>query len=163
VARLAVDMAKQVHRRHGGLSFPLDVEAMVTAEGCTCLDWPFLEPIREVKHGKWIGIADWLDEPERRRHLAHALGHHLMHRGNQLSFRTWQKINRWKQEREAEEFAAHLLVPEEELEKARGMGLSGLAERFGVPQDLVYQRVTAYATEDELARWQVASEEEPPG
>ncbi len=151
--RMAVEMARQVHQRHPGLSFPLDMEGVVTAEGCTCLEWPFLDPIREVKRGEWIGVADWLDAPERRRHLAHALGHHLMHRGNQLSFRTWHKINRWKQEREAEEFAAHLLIPEDELEKARGMDVWALAESFGVPEDLVWQRVTAYATEAELARW----------
>lgn len=83
---------------------------------------------------------------------------HLMHCGNQFSYRSWQKINLYKQERQADEFAAHLLIPEEELQKAKGMAVWEIAEQFGVGEDLVRQRVTDYATEDELARWRANEE-----
>ncbi|MEK7848159.1 MAG: ImmA/IrrE family metallo-endopeptidase [Chloroflexota bacterium] len=152
---LAVEMARRVHRQHPRLRFPLDMDALAAAQGCICVDWPFLDPVREVKHLRWIGIAQWLDGRERRRHVAHALGHHLMHAGNQLSFRHWQKVTQLKQERQAEQFAAHLLMPEEELSRVRRLPVWELAEYFGVPEDLVWHRLTRFATEDELARWQM--------
>lgn len=158
--RCAVEKAKGLHRRHPGLTFPVDMEALAAAEGCECLGWPFLEPVREVKQGCWIGLAEGLEVRERRHLIAHALGHHLLHSGNQLSFREWQKASRWRQEREAEEFAAHLLMPEKELGKVKRVEVWEIAEYFGVPENLAQQRLTRFATESELSRWQAETEEQ---
>ena len=49
---------------------------------------------------------------ERRSLLAHALGHHYLHDCNQVWLRGFDRIWNWKQERQAEEFAAWLLIPE---------------------------------------------------
>ena len=55
----------------------------------------------------------------KRWYMAHCLGHHFLHAGNQLWLR---KKDEWwwrRQEREADEFAAYLLMPEEELRKLK--------------------------------------------
>ncbi|WP_080768391.1 ImmA/IrrE family metallo-endopeptidase [Dehalococcoides mccartyi] len=49
---------------------------------------------------------------------------------------------REKQEREADQFAAHLLMPDTELQKLTGKGIQELAEYFGIPQDKVRIRLT---------------------
>ena len=66
---------------------------------------------------------------EERSNVAHALGHHFLHVGNQLWMRRLDGIWRCKQERQAEEFAAWLLVPESEDPNLAGltpMDISGI-------------------------------------
>jgi len=157
MSRIAVEKAREIHKRHPGLSFPVDMEWLAVAEGCECLNWPFIEPVREMKQGRWIGIAQGLEERERRHLIAHALAHHLMHRGNQLSFHGWQRMSRNKQEREAEDCATHILMPETELDKVREMPAWELGDYFGVPEDLVKQRMMEFATREEIAKWHVLS------
>ena len=152
--RLAVEKAKELHRRHPGLSFPVDMEWLADAEGCELVNWPFLSPVKEVKRGRYIGLAEGLRIKERRYLAAHALAHQLLHCGNQLFFYDWDKTITWKQEREANECAAHILMPEEVLRKLRNESTWDLAEYFGVPELLVRLRVSEFATDRELARWQ---------
>ena len=152
--RLAVEKAKELNRRHPAMSFPVDMEQVAHAEGCALLNWPFTGPVKEVKRGRWIGLAQGLNDVERRHLIAHALAHHLLHSGNQLSFHDWQKATLHKQEREAEECAAHILMPEEELAKLDNVAIWEIAEYFGVPEELARQRVTEFATDTEIIRWQ---------
>jgi len=147
--RLAVEKAKDLHRRYPGLLFPLDMEWLVSAEGCELVRWDFLPPVKEVKRGRFIGIAADLDASERRYLAAHALAHHLLHCGNQLFFYDWDKTITWKQEREADDCAAHILMPEEVFRKLRKMPVWDLAEYFGVPEPLVVLRLTEFATDRE--------------
>ena len=158
LSSIAVEKARQVHKRHPGLSFPVDMEWVAVAEGCELLNWPFTEPVREMKQGRWIGIAEGLEERERRHLIAHALAHHLMHKGNQLSFHGWQRISRNKQEKEADECAAHILIPAAELARVKEMPLWELADHFGVPEELIKQRMTVFASQEEKAGWQLAHE-----
>jgi len=153
MSSLAIEKAKQVYQRHPGLTFPVDMEWLANAEGCECLIWPFLEPIKEVKQGRWIGIADRLSRKEHRYLIAHALAHHLMHCGNQLSFRDWQTSTRRRQEKEADCFAAHILMPENELYRVVNMPPWEIAEYFGVPDELARQRMSDFATDTEIAKW----------
>jgi len=151
---MTVEKAKDVHLRHPGLSFPLDMDWLARAEGCELVSWHFLRPVREVKQGHWIGLAQDADERERRHLIAHALAHHLLHCGNQLSFHGWQRTNRLKQELEAEECAAHILMPQEELQKVDSMLVWEIADHFGVPEELARRRLIVFATDMELRRWQ---------
>jgi len=159
---LVMKKAKELHRRHPGLTFPLDMDMVARAEGCELVDWPFLKPVREVKQGRWIGLAKQLSQRERRYLIAHALAHHLLHTGNQLSFHQHRIASPSKQEREADECAAHILMPEEELTKMSDMSPWELAEYFDVPEELVKRRLTEFATDDELARWESACQEHFP-
>ncbi len=150
----AVEKAKTVLRRYPELSFPIDIEKVVALENCELVEWPFLLPVKEVKQGRWIGIAKGLNPKEIRYLAAHALGHHLMHCGNQLSFYDWHKTSLLKQEREADEFAAHLLIPQAELKRLGHLNTWEIADYFGVPEELVRQRIDEFATDSERSRWQ---------
>ncbi|MDD4859746.1 MAG: ImmA/IrrE family metallo-endopeptidase [Dehalococcoidales bacterium] len=149
-----VKKAKELVRGHPGLNFPLDIERLVTEAGCELIEWPFLSPVKEVKQGRWIAVAAGLDHKEQRYLAAHALGHHLLHCGNQLWFRDWQETSVARQEREADEFAAHVLMPEIELEKLDDLKTWEIAEYFGVPEELVSLRLNKFATDRERERWQ---------
>ena len=109
---LAVEKAREVYSRHPGLSFPVDMEWLAEAEGCELVEWPFLAPVKEVKCNRWIGLAHGLSARERRHLIAHALAHHLLHCGNQLSFHQQRQRASVRQEKEAEACAAHILMPE---------------------------------------------------
>ena len=157
MSNLAVEKARMIHTRHPGLPFPIDMEYLARAEGCEIVDWPFLAPVKEVKQGRWIGIADSVNTKERRYLIAHALSHQLLHCGNQLAFLQWQKTTVLKQEQEAEICAAHILMPEAELAKVIDMPAWDLAEYFDVPEELAGKRVSKFATEQEVALWEELS------
>ena len=151
---MAAEKAKMIHARYPGLPFPIDMEYLASAEGCEVVDWPFLAPVKEVKQGRWIGIAEGVSRRERRYLIAHALAHQLLHCGNQLSFLQWQKATVLKQEQEAEIFAAHILMPQPELDKVINLPAWDLADYFDVPEKLVRERISDFATEEELANWE---------
>ena len=69
---------------------------------------------------------------ERRSLLAHALGHHYLHDCNQLWLRGFDRIWNWKQERQAEEFAAWLLIPEDDTPDLVGLTVAEVAARYEV-------------------------------
>ncbi len=153
---MPAEKAKTLHERHPGMSIPVDIEELVIEVGCELIEWQFLSPVKEVKHGRWIGIAEGLERNEQRYLAAHALGHHLLHCGNQLWFRDWQETSVVKQEREADEFAAHILMPAPELARVITLSVWELADYFDVPEELAYQRVNEYATQEEMERWNEA-------
>jgi len=81
---IAIKEAAQLHKRYGQLDYPIDIEDVAKKEGLKVIDWPLLSPVNEVKRGNWIGIREGLSSEWRRWDIAHALGHHLLHHGNQL-------------------------------------------------------------------------------
>ena len=108
--------------------------------------WTFTgTEIDEVLLGSCIAVADHLDEPSRRWAIAHAIGHHVMQaQSNAIWLRT-RTLFPDKFERQAEDFAFHLLV---DLEETRAEGLTDaalIAERYGVPVEMVLVR-TDYIT-----------------
>jgi hypothetical protein len=162
MSRLAVEKAKELHDRYPDFIIPVDMEKMAEAEGCELIDWPFLEPVKEVKQGRWIGIAQGMGSRERRHLIAHALAHHLLHCGNQLSFHRRQ-MEPARQEREAEACAAHILMPGSELTKVIDLSVWDLADHFDVPEELAFQRISEFATPEEIECWDERSEGYIPG
>ena len=162
MSSLAVEKARELHERHPGMSIPVEVEVLAEEEGCELINWPFLEPVKEVKQGRWIGLAQDLDSKERRHLVAHALAHHLLHCGNQLSFHQRRQGMPVKQEREAEACAAHILMPAEELARVITLSVWDLADYFDVPEELAYQRINEFATQEETERWSEAYDEYTP-
>ena len=78
---------------------------------------------------------------EERSSLAHALGHHFLHVGNQVWMRNLDSIWHWKQERQAEEFAAWLLIPESEAPNLVGLTPPEVAQTYDVDLRLAELRV----------------------
>jgi Zn-dependent peptidase ImmA (M78 family) len=65
----------------------------------------------------------------------------------------WLGNRSLKQEREADEFAAHILIPETELSQLGNLNMWEIADRFGVLEDLAHQRITEFATNTERNLW----------
>lgn len=89
---------------------------------------------------------------EARELVAHGIAHHLLHAGNRL---VRDPRVHWtsRHEREADDFAAYLLVGEEELRES-GSAMDGptefeLAEHFSVTTDLIRRRLELLRLEEE--------------
>lgn len=122
-------------RRMLGASGALDTDGTCAMLGLrlTILE---LETADEIMSSAGIAVARRLEKPERRWATAHAIGHHDLHRGNQLWLRE-KTLLAIPVEQQAEDFAWGLLVNEVE---AREMGLTTsweIAEHFGIPEDMV--------------------------
>ena len=87
-----------------------------------------------------IYIPRGITAAQRRTRIAHCLGHYFMHEGNQIWFGGYDRIWNWKQERQAEEFAAFLRIPEGEELWLPGLSDSEVARIFKVSEDLVKVR-----------------------
>lgn len=121
-----------------------DPELIAEREGLQVMTIPL--PLRwwDILLWDFVAIRDDISLPWRRWCLAHCLGHHFMHHGNQLRLTERDDLihKRRLQEAQAESFAAWLLVPEEELEalkQAEGESLDvwKIAEHFDVPAEIV--------------------------
>jgi len=93
---------------------------------------------------EFVAIRDDISLPWKRWCLAHCLGHHFMHHGNQLRLKDRDTLihKRRLQEAEAESFAAWLLIPEEELgalkqTEGENLDIWKVAEHFNVPVEMV--------------------------
>ena len=118
---------------------PVDVEGIAEGEGLEVVEWR-LHVMEEMFLWPCIAVQRGLSQAWRRWVIAHALGHHLLHRGNQLWFRRHDDVMRRRQEVQAEQFAAWLLMPQDEVGRLRSLDLWHFAEYFGVPQECVTLR-----------------------
>ena len=125
----ALGMGRALAERHG-VEPGGDLAPLLRAVGAEVIPWRFTGRVREVIFEGAIGIDDALPERWKRWLTAHAVGHHLLHAGASLYLASWQWVNRVKAERQAEEFAAGLLIP---AGAARNAGENAVAVRCGVP------------------------------
>lgn len=70
--------------------------------------FPFRGRVSEALAGRTIGIRQGLPRRHQRWLTLHAIGHHLMHKGNHLGIRDWAMIARY--EREAELFTGYVYL-----------------------------------------------------
>ena len=111
----------------------LDPEAIVGREGLPVATLELRSTrFRELFVPPIIFIPVDFTAEERRSLLAHALGHHYLHDCNQLWLRGFDRIWNWKQERQAEEFAAWLLIPECDTPDLVGLTVAEVAARYEV-------------------------------
>ena len=110
--------------------------------------------LREFYTGDSIVLSNQLSRPERRELVAHALGHHLLHAGNQWhqQGRTYSRAN--YQERQADVFAAFFLISESELASALASTEAPheLAEEFEVTERFLRFRLELHAAQLEAVR-----------
>ena len=125
--RLGRDLAKRHAIQSGG-----DLGPVLRSLGLEVVPWRFRGRLREVIFEGAIGIDVSLPENWQRWLTAHAIGHHSLHTGTSLYLASWQWVNRVKEERQAEEFAAGLLMPPDAMV---GVGEARLAARCGVPRE----------------------------
>ncbi len=114
--------AQELWERHG-LSVPVDLRRLVAELGLEVVTFPFRGRIEEMIVERVIGVRPGLSRPWFRWYVSHAIGHHLLHAGTSLYLESWQWASRAKAERQAEEFAAHLLAGPADNAAAWEMGI----------------------------------------
>ncbi len=126
----AVDRAKSVIERFK----TNDPEKILTKLGVDVLDVPLAGRLKEIYFTDHIVVKAGLDQAERRQLLAHALCHHLMHAGNHMNLQTRGYSFGNYHEKQADVFAAYLLMPETKFEKLPKdhYSIYDLAEKFEV-------------------------------
>jgi len=88
-----------------------DLQDILSSEGIQILEVPLHGRLKELYFGDVVILKDNLSSAEKKELTAHALGHHFLHVGNHWAASSgaysWDKL----QERQAEVFAAYLLMP----------------------------------------------------
>lgn len=102
---------------------------------------PLAGRLTELFFGDCIILNSHLNEAQKRHLLAHALGHHFLHAGNYLFFQQHRHHQNNKEEKQADEFAAHLLLPENKLSTMIDWDPSDLADHFQVTPEFIEFRL----------------------
>lgn len=127
--------ARQVLRKYNLTAAPIDLKKIIDGEELILDEWSFHGRVKEVYLGDSIGIDRDADPKKQRELIAHALGHHFLHTGNHLYFERHDQFTTFKQEHEAQCFAAELLLPKAELKKVKHLTTGEIANYFSVPED----------------------------
>lgn len=116
--------------------------------------------LKEVYFGDSIVINSKLPKSEQRELIAHAIGHHLLHAGNHLAMQKRVYSFGNYHEKQANIFAACLLMPKDEFEKTLRLrlGVHEAADHFEVGEDLVKLRVKIWKSFERPAARQQAAE-----
>lgn len=162
-----IEKVKEIQRKYGSE----ELEVLVSRLGAEVHEILEGSNIKEVyfPHLEAIAIKPDLHPYERNYLIAHALGHHLLHRGSKRDFINLHeeglsgslelgRQERTRKEKEADLFAAYLLIPEERLEiNLKSMEdphydpVPELAEEFEVPEELMRKRLELRETLKQLS------------
>jgi Zn-dependent peptidase ImmA (M78 family) len=143
----AQQRAQEIRRRYH-FTGPQDIERVLKAENVYVRRIPFVGRIDEMIVYNYIGIRSSLRDSRRVRELlAHALGHHLLHSGNQpyYYFRGDHALTQqW--ERQAWDFAYELLMPAQKLEELlrQQSGDDDVRDYFQVSEEFYRERKEAF-------------------
>ena len=146
----AQQRAQEVRRRYH-FAGPKDLERVLRAENIFVRRIRFVGRIDEMIVYNYIGIRSSLHDPRRIHELiAHALGHHLLHAGNQpyYYFRGDRTLTlQWEQQAWA--FAYELLMPARKLEDLLRQQISDdeVRDYFQVSEEFYRQRKEAFREE----------------
>lgn len=146
---VAIKKALEVLVLHGLSSSYIDIRqitSIIDKEFIIYNNFPFKGRLKERYICTSDGIAQISimtdsDIPEKKHLIAHALGHHYLHKGNYAYI---DDISLDKQEKQAEDFAAMLLVPPDALKQSRPSTVEALAEEFSIPIKLAIRRLNIY-------------------
>lgn len=119
------------------------------------IERPLKGRLQEVYLNGVIILKRGLSFPKRRHLIAHALGHHFLRQGNHLYLNERSHLFRSEHERQAEAFAAHLLIPDDLLPPHLHRPPWELAKRFQVPEAFTQFRLWLWQQEkaSRRGRW----------
>ena len=129
--------ARQIIRKYNLSTAPIDLNKIIDNENLALDEWDFKGRVKEVYVGDSIGILQSATPRKKRELIAHALGHHFMHEGNHMFFEENDQFAKFKQEYEAQSFAAELLMPRSLFNKMKHLSVKEIANYFYVNEDLV--------------------------
>jgi len=154
-----IQKATQIYRKYGSI----ELDFIAGKLGVAIYEALSTKKIKEVYFPdlKAIAIVPNLDFQERNYLIAHALGHHLLHRidlhqdyinlheNGLFGSLEIGRSERARKEKEADLFAAYFLIPEEKLNPILSQDwfsksldkVTTLAEEFQVPEELARKRL----------------------
>jgi Zn-dependent peptidase ImmA (M78 family) len=151
--RHIIEKANEIRRKYG----VDDLEFVAGKLGAEVVEKPLGTIIKEAYFkDEGVIVIDPNLHPYKKRHLiAHGLAHHLFHKNCKANYFLDGKadhITKWKimdMEKEAEVFAAYLLIPEEELNELLNQDwvkespdpIPELAEEFQVSENFLRKRL----------------------
>ena len=132
------ETAARVIESHG----TADLESIVEAEGLIVKTrHPWKGSFDDLYVYPHIFVPRGLSTADFRSRVAHCLGHHFLHPGNQIWMRGLDRAWSWKMEHQAEEFAAWLLVPKDQSDDVKRMSIAEVAARYQVDEKLAEVRM----------------------
>jgi Zn-dependent peptidase ImmA (M78 family) len=151
--RHIIEKANEIREKYG----IDDLELLASKLGAEVVEIPLGKIIKEVyiKDEGVIVIDPNLHSYKKRHLIAHGLAHHLFHRNTRVNYfldERDDRFNYWRQrrqEKEAEVFAAYLLIPEDKLNeklqeewvKESPDPVPELAEEFQVSENFIKKRL----------------------
>lgn len=99
-----------------------------------------------LKRKRWIFVNSDLDtnDPMHTVIIAHELGHAFLHRTENCSFiKNYTLLSTYGIEREANLFAAHLLITDDMLREYEGFTMDDFCRCTGYPMELIRLRINA--------------------
>ncbi len=138
-----IERANQIHAEFG-----TDLEQVADGLGLSVVyNDKLTGRMKEYYFGKTIVIQDALPVTEKRELVAHAIGHHLFHAGNHLAMQKRIYSFGNYHEKQANVFAACLLMPLSELSAfiSNRSKTHEIAEYFQVREELVRLRLMVWA------------------
>ena len=148
-----IEKANEIREKYG----IDDLELLASKLGAEVVQLPLGRIIKEMYiEDEGVIVVDPNLHPYKKRHLiAHGLAHHLFHRKSRVNYFIEDKndyLNNWllrEHEKEAEVFAAYLLIPEDKLNailqqewvKESPNPISELAEEFQVSENFMRKRL----------------------
>ena len=143
----AQERAFEIRQRHA-LRHPGDMEHILEEENVEFVRFPLSGRLDEVIVLNTIAVRDSIEDARQVYELlAHALGHYLLHAGNQIEFVLSTNLplsDQW--ERQAWDFAFELLMPAGMIEARlrEGWSESDLQDDFEVSDEFLRRRMEAF-------------------
>ena len=143
--------AQEIRRRYH-FTRPSDIERVLKAENIQVVRFPLKGRVKEMIVFNFVGLPLSLERDSRERYelLAHALGHYLLHAGNQPFFHLDQdRVVARQWEHQAWDFAHELLMHADKLVRLlrEAMNDTDLCEHFQVSEEFFRSRMQAFREE----------------
>jgi Zn-dependent peptidase ImmA (M78 family) len=139
------EYADSLRRRYG--TDPRDVLERL---GVEVVEHPLEGRIKEIYFGDYVVLKSGIAPPYREYYLAHALGHHVIHKkGNCLYCHSVNHLTTLKKESEAEDFAACFLIGRKAAARALikwgDCALEAAADNLHVAPEVLARRIQVLA------------------
>lgn len=136
-----IDKANRIYAEHGD-----DLDRIAESLGLNVVTDRLAGRLKEYHVGNSIVVNESVSEKEKRELIAHAIGHHLFHAGNHLAMQKRIYSFGNHHEKQANVFAACLLMPSERFLKIiKGRPrVDEIAGHFGVREELVRMRLMVW-------------------
>ena len=137
-----IEQANKIHEIYGN-----DLDSITESLGLNVIPQKMEGRLREFYFSGSIVISESLSNRERRELVAHAIGHHLLHAGNHLAMQKRIYSFGNYHEKQANVFAACLLLPLEKLSPfiSNRNRIDEIANHFQVREQLVRMRLKIWA------------------